>query len=99
MKERDDLEWLAEQFEQHRSQLRTVAYPMLGSLSDSATRCRRRGCGYADRRAIPGTSSNSRRQVSDIGPIVPAKLGGVRAPESRFLLTQPVGEPFRPSRF
>jgi hypothetical protein len=45
VKERDDLEWLAEQFEQHRSQLRTVAYPMLGSLSDSATRCRRRGCG------------------------------------------------------
>jgi RNA polymerase sigma-70 factor, ECF subfamily len=54
VKERDDLEWLAEQFEQHRSQLRTVAYPMLGSLSDSATRCRRPGCGYADRRAILG---------------------------------------------
>jgi RNA polymerase sigma factor (sigma-70 family) len=35
MNERDDLEWLAGQFEQHRPQLRTVAYRMLGSISDS----------------------------------------------------------------
>jgi RNA polymerase sigma factor (sigma-70 family) len=35
MDERDDLDWLAAQFEQHRSQLRTIAYRMLGSISDS----------------------------------------------------------------
>jgi hypothetical protein len=27
----DDREWLAEQFEEHRSRLRAVAYRMLGS--------------------------------------------------------------------
>jgi RNA polymerase sigma-70 factor (ECF subfamily) len=35
MDERGDLDWLAAQFEQHRTQLRTVAYRMLGSISDS----------------------------------------------------------------
>jgi DNA-directed RNA polymerase specialized sigma24 family protein len=28
-------DWLAEQFEQHRTRLRAVAYQMLGSLSDA----------------------------------------------------------------
>jgi RNA polymerase sigma-70 factor (ECF subfamily) len=31
----DDREWLAERFEQHRSHLRSVAYRMLGSLSEA----------------------------------------------------------------
>jgi RNA polymerase sigma-70 factor (ECF subfamily) len=31
----DERDWLAEQFEQHRPRLRTVAYRMLGSVSDS----------------------------------------------------------------
>jgi RNA polymerase sigma factor (sigma-70 family) len=31
----NERDWLAEQFEQHRPQLRTVAYRMLGSVSDS----------------------------------------------------------------
>jgi RNA polymerase sigma factor (sigma-70 family) len=35
MDERDDLDWLAAQFEEHRPQLRTIAYRMLGSISDS----------------------------------------------------------------
>jgi RNA polymerase sigma-70 factor (ECF subfamily) len=35
MGEREDLDWLAAQFEEHRSQLRTIAYRMLGSISDS----------------------------------------------------------------
>jgi RNA polymerase sigma factor (sigma-70 family) len=35
MDEREDLDWLAAQFEEHRSQLRTIAYRMLGSISDS----------------------------------------------------------------
>jgi RNA polymerase sigma factor (sigma-70 family) len=35
MTERDDLDWLARQFEQHRAQLRKIAYRMLGSISDS----------------------------------------------------------------
>ena len=35
MTDRDDLDWLATQFEQHRSQLRKIAYRMLGSISDS----------------------------------------------------------------
>jgi len=35
MDERDDLDWLAAQFERHRPQLRSVAYRMLGSISDS----------------------------------------------------------------
>jgi RNA polymerase sigma-70 factor (ECF subfamily) len=35
MDERDDLDWLAAQFEQHRTQLRSVAYRLLGSISDS----------------------------------------------------------------
>jgi len=35
MGERDDLDWLAARFEQHRPQLRKVAYRMLGSISDS----------------------------------------------------------------
>ncbi len=32
---KDDAEWLAERFEAHRTQLRTVAYRMLGSLSEA----------------------------------------------------------------
>src|SRR5437588_7593789 len=37
MEERDmtDQQWLAEQFEEHRSRLRAVAYRMLGSLSEA----------------------------------------------------------------
>src|SRR5437763_16254872 len=31
----DDHEWLAEQFEQHRPHLRSVAYRMLGSLNET----------------------------------------------------------------
>ena len=31
----DEQEWLARQFEQHRSHLRAVAYRMLGSLSEA----------------------------------------------------------------
>jgi RNA polymerase sigma factor (sigma-70 family) len=31
----DDSEWLAERFEEHRTQLRVVAYRMLGSLADA----------------------------------------------------------------
>jgi RNA polymerase sigma-70 factor (ECF subfamily) len=31
----DDQDWLAEQFEEHRSHLRTVAYRMLGSLGET----------------------------------------------------------------
>ena len=31
----NDPEWLAERFEEHRPQLRTIAYRMLGSISDS----------------------------------------------------------------
>jgi RNA polymerase sigma-70 factor (ECF subfamily) len=31
----DDNEWLAERFEDHRPQLRAVAYRMLGSLTDA----------------------------------------------------------------
>jgi RNA polymerase sigma-70 factor (ECF subfamily) len=30
-----DHEWLAEQFEEHRAHLRTVAYRMLGSLTEA----------------------------------------------------------------
>ena len=30
-----DQEWLAEQFEEHRSRLRAVAYRMLGSLAEA----------------------------------------------------------------
>src|SRR5712692_11401116 len=32
---KDDAEWLAERFEAHRTQLRAVAYRMLGSLSEA----------------------------------------------------------------
>jgi DNA-directed RNA polymerase specialized sigma24 family protein len=32
---RTELDWLAEQFEEHRSHLRAVAYRMLGSLSEA----------------------------------------------------------------
>ena len=31
----DEQEWLARRFEQDRSHLRAVAYPMLGSLSEA----------------------------------------------------------------
>ena len=31
----DEREWLAEQFEEHRTRLRAVAYRMLGSLSEA----------------------------------------------------------------
>jgi DNA-directed RNA polymerase specialized sigma24 family protein len=31
----DDRDWLAEQFEHHRTRLRAVAYRMLGSLSEA----------------------------------------------------------------
>ena len=31
----DEIEWLAERFEQHRPRLRAVAYRMLGSLSEA----------------------------------------------------------------
>src|SRR5213592_3037137 len=31
----NDNDWLAEQFEEHRSHLRTIAYRMLGSVSES----------------------------------------------------------------
>src|SRR5881396_1545183 len=31
----DDTEWLAHQFEEHRSRLRAVAYRMLGSVSEA----------------------------------------------------------------
>ena len=31
----DDNEWLAKRFEEHRPQLRAVAYRMLGSLADA----------------------------------------------------------------
>src|SRR5487761_1613514 len=33
--EMDDNEWLAQRFEEHRPQLRAVAYRMLGSLADA----------------------------------------------------------------
>jgi len=31
----DDTEWLARQFEEHRSRLRAVAYRMLGSFAEA----------------------------------------------------------------
>ena len=31
----DEREWLADRFEEHRSHLRTVAYRMLGSVSEA----------------------------------------------------------------
>ena len=31
----DECEWLTERFERHRSHLRTVAYRMLGSVSEA----------------------------------------------------------------
>ena len=41
----DEQEWLARQFEQHRSHLRALAYRMLGSLSEADDAVRTRGCG------------------------------------------------------
>jgi DNA-directed RNA polymerase specialized sigma24 family protein len=41
----DERDWLAERFEEHRIRLRTLAYRMLGSLSEADDAVQEAGCG------------------------------------------------------
>ena len=40
----DEREFLAQEFEEHRTRLRAVAYRMLGSLSEADDAVQERGC-------------------------------------------------------
>jgi hypothetical protein len=58
----DERKWLAQRFEGHRTRLRAMAYPILGSLSEGG---RRRAGGETD------GSSHMYHQVSRSGTAVP----------------------------
>ena len=61
-----DSEWLADRFEEHRPRLRSVAYRMLGSLTEADDAVQEPGCGSAGRsgrRRQPGRLADDDRRA------------------------------------
>lgn len=71
----DERDWLTARFEEHRTHLRSVAYRMLGSVSEAMTHGKRPGCGSIDDRfAVP---------FEEIGPLVERTPAAARQLASR----------------